>query len=41
MNCWGQGYAGVSWDQLGVKLPRNALWQPNLVGRTPDRSVVQ
>ena len=25
----------------GLKLLRNALWPPNLVGRTTDRSVVQ
>ena len=25
--------------QPGVKLPRNALWLPDLVGRTPDRKL--
>ena len=35
-----KGHAGVSWGQPEVKLLRNALWQPNLVGRTLDRRVV-
>ena len=32
-------HAGVTWGQPGVKLLRNALWSPNLVGRIPDQSV--
>ena len=36
MHCWGQRSCR---GQLGVKLLRNALWQPNLVDGTPDQSV--
>ena len=35
-----KGPAGVSWGQPKVKLLRNALWLPNLVGRTLDQSVM-
>ena len=35
-----EGHAGVIWGQPGVKLLSNALWPPNLVGRTPDQSVM-
>ena len=35
-----KGHAGVIWGQLGVKLLSNALWPPNLVGRTPDQSIM-
>ena len=31
-----KGYAGINWGQPEVKLLRNALWLPDLVGRTPD-----
>ena len=34
-----KGHAGVSQGQLEVKLLTNALWTPDLVGRTPDQSV--
>ena len=40
VHCWGQGHAGVIWDQLGDKLHRNALWPPNLVGIILDQSVM-
>ena len=36
MNCWGQGSCR---GQPEVKLLRNAVWPPNLVGRTLDQSV--
>ena len=32
--------SGVSWRQPEVKLLRNVLWLPNLVGRTPDQSIM-
>ena len=35
-----KGHVGVNRGQPGVKLLRNALWPPNLVGRTLDRSAV-
>ena len=35
-----KGHAGVSWGQEGVNMLSNALWPPNLVGRTPDQSVI-
>ena len=35
-----KGHAGVIWGQLEVKLLSNALWPPNLVGRTPDQSIM-
>ena len=35
-----EGHVGVSWDQVGVNLPSNALRPPNLVGRTPDQSIM-
>ena len=34
-----RGHAGVSQGQPEVKLLRNAVWPPNLVGRTLDQSV--
>ena len=34
------GHVGVSWGQVGVNLLGNALWPPNLMGRTLDQSVV-
>ena len=37
MHCWGQRSCR---GQLGGKLLRNALWQPNLIGRTPEQSVM-
>ena len=33
-----KGHVGVSWGQVGVL--SNGLWPPNLVGRTPDWSVM-
>ena len=36
-----KGHTGVSSGSAGVKLLRNALWLPDLVGRTPDRNEVQ
>ena len=38
MHCWGQRSC---MGQPGVKLLRNAIWVPNLVGKTPDRRVVR
>ena len=35
-----KGHVGVSWGQVGVNLLSNGLWPPNLVGRTPDWSVM-
>ena len=35
-----KGHAGVSWGQVGVSLFSNVLWSPNLVGRTPNQSVM-
>ena len=35
-SAWVKGHAGVSLDQPEVKLLRNALWLPNLIGRTTD-----
>ena len=35
-----KGHVGVSWGQEGVNLLSNTLWPPNLVGRTPDQSVM-
>ena len=35
-----KGHVGVSWGQEGVNLLSNALWPSNLVGRTPDQSVM-
>ena len=35
-----KGHAGVSQGQPEVKFFRNALWPPNLAGRTPDQSVM-
>ena len=35
-----KGHTGVNRDQPGVKLLRNAQWLPNLVGRTPNWSVM-
>ena len=34
-----KGHVRVIWGQPGVKLLRNALQPPNLVGRIPDQSV--
>ena len=34
-----KGHTGVSKGQPEVKLLRNAVWPPNLVGRTPDQRV--
>ena len=41
MHCWVgvKGHAGVSQGQPEVKLLRNAVWPPNLVGRILDQSV--
>ena len=36
-----KGHEGVSRSQPGVKLLRNALWQPSLVEKIHDRSVMQ
>ena len=35
-----EGHSGVSQEQTRVKLLKNTLWPPNLVGRTPDRRVM-
>ena len=35
-----KGHVGVSWGQVGVNLLSNALWPPNLVGRTPDHNLM-
>ena len=35
-----EGHVGVSWGQEEVNLLSNALWPPNLVGRTPGHSVM-
>ena len=35
-----KGHIWVSWGQVGVNLLSNALWPPNLVGRTPDQSIM-
>ena len=32
-----KGHAGVIQGQPGVKLLRNALWPPHLMGRIPDK----
>ena len=37
---WVKDHAGVSRGQPWIKLLRNASRQPNLVGRTPDQSVL-
>ena len=39
MYCWGQRSCRVSQGQLEVKVLRNAVWPPTLVGRTFDQSV--
>ena len=31
-----KGHVGVSWGKVRVNLLINALWSPNLEGRTPD-----
>ena len=36
-----KGHVEVSWGQVEVNLLSNALWPPNLVGRTPDQRVMQ
>ena len=44
LDFWGiagvKGHAGVSQGQPGVKMLKYVLWLPNLVGRTPDQSVM-
>ena len=35
-----KGHVGVSWGQVGVNLPSNALWPPILVGRIHDQSIM-
>ena len=35
-----KGHVEVGWGQVGVNLLSNALWSPNLVGRTSDQSVL-
>ena len=35
-----ESHAGVSQGQPGVMLFRNALWLPNLVGRTAGRKII-
>ena len=35
-----KGHVGVRWGQVGVNLLSNAVWPPNLVGRTPDQRVM-
>ena len=35
-----KGHIRVSWGQVGVNVLSDALWPPNLVGRTPDQSVM-
>ena len=41
MDCWSLRPSRVSQSQLVFELLGNALWLPNLVGRTPDQSILQ
>ena len=36
-----KGHAEINWGQPEVKLLRNTIWLPDLVGKTSDQSVMQ